>query len=116
MPEQRLSLSHMMQEFRRELADAQSKGQNQQPRLIVEEAEIELPVAMTCSDELGGGVQFWVLNAQMKDQLSDTITQKIRLKLKPADPNFQIRDDEEVTPKGELKNNFLFSDQCPIDT
>lgn len=99
MPETRLALSTMIQEFRRELAEAQKKGQGQQPRLVVEEAEIELQVAITSTDEHGGGVKFWVFNAQMKDQMSDAITQKIRLKLKPADPNFQIRDHDDAADK-----------------
>jgi hypothetical protein len=36
MPETRLSLSTMIQEFRRELAEAQAKGQHQHPRLIAD--------------------------------------------------------------------------------
>jgi hypothetical protein len=78
-------LSELIAELRRELAEAQVKGQGLQPRLRIEEAEIELQVVITREDNTGIGVKFWVLNADLKDKSIDATTQKIKLKLKPSD-------------------------------
>ena len=40
---------------------------------------------MTHEDSAGGGIKFWVLNADIKDRESDVITQKVKLKLMPTD-------------------------------
>jgi hypothetical protein len=91
-------LSELIAELRRELAEAQVKGQGLQPRLRIEEAEIELQVVITREDNTGIGVKFWVLNADMKDKRADATTQKVKLKLKPTDAtggNFTIDAEEE---------------------
>lgn len=78
-------LSELITELRRELAEAQAQGQGLQPRLRIEEAEIELQVVITREDNAGVGVKFWVLNADLKDKRADATTQKIKIKLKPTD-------------------------------
>src|SRR5205823_3383143 len=91
-------LSDLIAELRRELAEAQKKGRDLQPRLRIEEAEIELQVVITREDNAGIGVKFWVLNADMKDKSIDATTQKIKLKLKPSDADsgdFTIAAEEE---------------------
>src|SRR5262245_55591826 len=80
-----LLLSELLAELRRELAEAQVQGQGLQPRLRIEEAEIELQVVITREDNAGIGVKFWVLNADLKDKSADATTQKLKLKLKPID-------------------------------
>lgn len=85
MAESRIPLSTLIAELRRELAEAQQQGQGQFPRLRVDEAEIEVQVVITRGNKDGMGVKFWVFNAEMKNEDSDAVTQKIKLKLKPSD-------------------------------
>jgi hypothetical protein len=85
MADEPILLSELITELRRELAEAQVKGQGLHPRLRIEEAEIELQVVITREDNAGIGVKFWVLNADIKDKRADATTQKIKLKLKPSD-------------------------------
>lgn len=83
MADSGIPLSTLIAELRRELAQAKDQGQGHELKLQVEEAEIELQVAITREDSLGGGIKFWVVNAEAKEQFSDAITQKIKLKLSP---------------------------------
>lgn len=84
MAEARISLSDLVAELRQELALAQEKGKGLEPRLVVEEAEIELQVEIQEDNDAEFGVKFWVFNAGMKERQSDVVTQKMRLKLKPT--------------------------------
>jgi Trypsin-co-occurring domain 2 len=97
MADEPILLSELIAELRRELAKAQAQGQGLQPRLRIEEAEIELQVVITREDNAGIGVKFWVLNADIKDKRADATTQKIKLKLKPSD-DFVIRAPEAQQP------------------
>jgi hypothetical protein len=90
MAASRIPLSDLIAELRHELAVAQEKGKGLEPKLLVEEAEIELQVVVTHEDSVGLGVKFWVLNADVKDRASDAATQRVKLKLKP-DGDFKIR-------------------------
>ena len=85
MADSGIPLSTLIAELRRELAEAKEQGQGHEFKLQVEEAEIELQVAITSTDDISGGVKFWVVNAEAKEQFSDAITQKIKLKLTPFD-------------------------------
>src|SRR5262245_25387497 len=85
MANSRIPLSDLISELRNELATAKSQGQGSDFRLQVEEAEIELQVVVTREDGVSGGVKFWVVNAEAKDNYSDATTQKIKLKLKVLD-------------------------------
>lgn len=85
MADSRIPLSDLITELRKELAIAKAQGQGDDIRLQVEEAEIELQVVITRDDGVKGGVKFWVVNAELKDNYSDATTQKIKLKLKPLD-------------------------------
>jgi len=97
MADEPILLSELIAELRRELAEAQVQGQGLQPRLRIEEAEIELQVVITREDNAGIGVKFWVLNADLKDKSIDATTQKIKLKLKPSG-DFVIRAPEAQQP------------------
>ena len=84
MSEINISLSDLVAELRNELALAQEKGKGLEPRLVVEEAEIELQVEIKEDSESQFGVKFWVFNAGLKDRESDGVIQKMKLKLKPT--------------------------------
>ena len=85
MADSRIPLAELIAELRQELATAKYKGQGQDLKLQVEEAEIELHVVITHEEGVGGGVKFWVLNAEANDKFSNATTQKLKLKMKPLD-------------------------------
>ncbi len=84
MAESRIPLSKLIAELRKELIAAKEQGKDQDLKLQVEEAEVELQVVVTQGENDEVGVKFWVLNAAMKDSYSNATTQKIKLKLKPS--------------------------------
>jgi hypothetical protein len=83
MTEERIALSDMIVDLRRELLEAQQSGTNQDLKFNIEEIEVELQI--TASREVGAevGVKFWVYNANAHGKLADVAVQKLRLKLKP---------------------------------
>jgi hypothetical protein len=82
MADSRIPLSDLIADLRLELAQAQAKGQGLEPRLRVEEAEIELQVVVSREGGSKASVKFWVVNAEAQGKLANATTQKIRLKLK----------------------------------
>ncbi len=83
MAEPGIPLSKLIAELRKELIAAKEQGKDQDLKLQVEEAEVELQVVVTQEDVVGGGVKFWVLNAEANEKSANATTQKIKLKLKP---------------------------------
>jgi hypothetical protein len=98
MADSRIPLSDLIADLRLELAQAQAKGQGLEPRLRVEEAEIELQVVVSREGSGKTSVKFWVVNAEAQGKLANATTQKIRLKLKPASAggkDFEMKDSED---------------------
>lgn len=85
MAESRIPLSDLIAELRKELTTTKSQGEGHDLKLQVEEAEVELQVVVTQEEGMGGGVKFWVLNAEANEKSANATTQKIKLKLKPLD-------------------------------
>ena len=80
-----IPLSSLIAHLRKELSEAQYQGEGRTPKFQIPEVELELEVAVTSGAEGGGGVKFWVLNADAKTTREQILTQTIRLKLKPTD-------------------------------
>lgn len=81
----KIELSKMLGQLRRELLDAQWEGQDSRLKFLIEDIEIELQIATTQEGEGGAGIKFWILNADAKVNLAETKTQKLKLKLKPVE-------------------------------
>jgi hypothetical protein len=79
-----IGLAEMLKTLRSELLDVQADGVDSDLKLLVVAAEIELKVVVTRKGEVGGGVKFWVYNAEAKGSLGDETTQTIRLNLRPV--------------------------------
>jgi len=80
----KIPLSEMIKQLRQELLDAQADGDEVPLRFEIQDIEIELTVATTKEAGGGGGVKFWVYNADAKVGVTDNKTQKLKLKLKPV--------------------------------
>ena len=80
--EGRVRLADYIQHLRQELTTAAKEGEGEELRFAVEEIEVELDVTMSQESSTEGGWDHWVV---LKIGASDnkTISQKMRLKLKP---------------------------------
>lgn len=95
----KIPLSDMLAQLRQELVHAQWVGEDSSLKFLVEDIEIELQIATTKGADGGGGVQFWVYNANAKVSASEVNTQKLKLKLKPIGPD---KNPLEVSDKDKL--------------
>lgn len=83
MPKNRIQLSDVIVELRRELRDAQIKGEGQDLKFRVEDIELELQVAR---EKEGSGeveTKWWVYNAKAAGKLAKQSVQKLKFKLIP---------------------------------
>lgn len=94
-----ITLSEMLAELREELLAAE-KGKTPTLKLLVEQVEIELQVVTENKAGGGGGVKFWVYNADAKVEAADAKTQKFKLTLKPVhaedDSTWDVGDQDEL--------------------
>ena len=83
----KIELSKMLGQLRKELLDTRWEGRDSDLKFLIEDIEIELQIAATEEVVGGGGVKFWVFNAEAKIDASEVKTQKLKLKLKPVGPD-----------------------------
>lgn len=81
MSDERIPLAEIIGELRSELFEAAKEGKGHPVRFRVDEAEVELEVAVSKEVKAGGGVKFWVYNTDVEGKLASKQTQRIRLKL-----------------------------------
>ncbi len=95
----KIALSEMLIELREELLKA-AESKDARLKLLVEEVEIELQVTTEKKAGGGGGVKFWVYNADAKVEAGDAKTQKFKLTLKPVHPEsvepYDVGDEDEL--------------------
>lgn len=75
-------LYQVIAQLRTQLALARAEGAKKNLRFSLDEIEVELAFSVTRDLTADGGVKFWVLNASVKSDQSNVITQKIKLKMK----------------------------------
>lgn len=94
----KIPLSEMLAELRKELLKAQ--GEEEALKFRIEDIEIELQVGTTKEGQGKGSVKFWVYNAEAGVAASQAKTQKLKLKLKPVhsdhDKPFDVGDQDEL--------------------
>lgn len=78
-----IGLNEMVVALRKELLAAQEEGAGQDLKFKIDEIELELELVTTKDGEVGGGVKFWVYNAEMKGTFGKARTHRLLLKLKP---------------------------------
>lgn len=82
-----LELAEMIKGLRAQLAEAQREGEDKDIRFTVEDVELELQI--TAEKLAAGGVsaKFYVFTGKIDGSERDTITQKLKLKLKAEKAN-----------------------------
>ncbi len=91
MSDSTIPLANVIQDLRSELLRATAAAEGQALRFDIDELQLELQVGVTkggsATASAGGGVRFWVLNAdssgQVQGRYESSQLQKITLKLKP---------------------------------
>jgi hypothetical protein len=79
-----LELSAVIAKLRASLSEAQNEGEGHDLRFLIDDITVELNVAVEDKAGVGGGVKFYVLSAKADASQTQTVTQKITLKLKPV--------------------------------
>ena len=95
MDKQNIGLAEMIGKLREELQEAQQEGQGKALKFAVDAVDLELQVTVSRDIEGGGGVKFWVYNAEAKGSMGSETVQTLRLKLKPESAGgggFQVGD------------------------
>jgi hypothetical protein len=96
----KIPLAEMLKDLRTELLTARSDGQDSELRFEVTGVEFEVNVATTKEAGGGGGVKFWVYNAEAKVSASDVQTHRLKLTLKPLHADgtpFDVSDKDDIS-------------------
>jgi hypothetical protein len=80
-----LELSAVIAELRASLSEAQNEGEGKNLRFSIDDIEVELNVAVEDKGSAEGGVKFYVLSAKAGVSETQTVTQKVKLKMKVLD-------------------------------
>lgn len=78
-----MSLSDVLVQLRKELAQAQEKAKDENLKLTVKDIEVELQVATTQEAEGKVGFKVWLLEGEGKGGYSREQTHKLKLRLEP---------------------------------
>jgi len=96
----KIPLSEMLGQLRNELVQAQGAAEGSDLKLLIEDVEVQLHVATTKGGKGGGGVKFWVYNAEAEVNASEAKTQRITLKLKAVraedDSPYNVGDEDQM--------------------
>ena len=80
------SLADTIAAVRRELGSAQTAGQGRPVEFRIGPVELEFEIAVTRTGDGQAGVQLWVLTLSGKNNLAHATTQRIKVTLRPLDP------------------------------
>jgi hypothetical protein len=80
---QKIELAEMIADLRVELLKARGQGAESELRFEIADLELEVQIAVTKGAKGGGGVKFWVYNADAEVNASEAKTHKLKIRLKP---------------------------------
>lgn len=81
-----IPLPQMLAQLRNDLLEAKAEGEGKDLHFLVDDIELELQMATTQEAQGGGGIKFWVVNAQGSGKIASNATQKLKLRLKAQGP------------------------------
>ena len=96
----KIELAEMLTDLREELLKARRQGEGSDLRFEIADVELEVKLAATKEAGGGGGVKFWVYNADAKVSASDQSTHRLKLSLKPRNADdgtaFDVSDEDQI--------------------
>ncbi len=95
----KIPLSNLIVELRRQLEEAQRQGQDQDIRFQIEDVELELQVTSSLEGGAKAGFKLWVIDAEATGKAVEQSVQKIKFKLKPMDTEgrpIDVSDDDTI--------------------
>lgn len=104
----KLELANMIKGLRAQLSEAQREGDGEDIRFTVEDVELELQIIAEKQAKGGVSAKFYVLTSKIDGSKKDTVTQKLKLKLKAHNETVDPESgDKRLSPckvSGTLKN------------
>lgn len=83
MPEDsKFGLADCLKELRQDLITTVDDGKGEDLKFIVDDIALELQIVASTGGKGGGGVKWWILSAEASAEISNSVTQKLALKLK----------------------------------
>lgn len=77
------SIADVIGEVRRQLEQARAEGESSSLRFDIGPVELSFEVAVQKSNEVGGGLKIWVLQAGAKRDQANNVIQKITVTISP---------------------------------
>lgn len=82
---ERVSLSDAIADLRSQIQAAMTQGAGAEVRFLAEELTVEFQLVAGTSGKAGGGVKFYIFNADANVETNTALTQKVTLKMKIVD-------------------------------
>ncbi|MFI7643169.1 trypco2 family protein [Nonomuraea sp. NPDC049400] len=82
-----IELTTAIKELRAQLTGAIENAKDEELRFELGPIELELSIAATQEDGLGGKIRFWILSADGNTKETSVATQKVKLTLEPKVAN-----------------------------
>lgn len=81
-----MELADAVEAIRAQLIEAMSRGQGKGLQFALGDLELEFAVSLTQDRQARGGIKVWVVNADGSVGTSAARTQRVKVTLKPIDP------------------------------
>ena len=84
MPNDRIALADAVENLRDQLLQAMEGGKGKSLRFGIEELDLEFKCTVSREGAGKAGVKFWIVEAGAEGKIGNSMTQTVKLKLKPV--------------------------------